>query len=250
MTVCTASIFFWTYGPDFKDIDKVGAAIVAAADRKLTDLGLGIGYEASKWKGAGFGNRQLALVAGDIVVHSEVVRRLNSELLLSSISTTFDTAERAARIFRNYRMQEAARKFLAPINLDENSFLTQQRSMDPNLVIELTKQMQEYNIEAEILILGCDGKKDASIYRIDEFGVLTNHSDIGFVSIGSGGIHSSAHFMLLPYNHVVSYFPALYHTFKAKKRAEADPHVGTYTDMFLITKEGSFPIAPIPLTKD
>jgi hypothetical protein len=80
------------------------------------------------------------------------------------------------------------------------------------------------------------------MYRIDEYGLVTNHSDIGFVSIGSGGIHSSAHFMLLPYNHVITYFPSLYHTFKAKKRAEADPFVGEQTDMFVVTRDGVSPV--------
>ncbi|MDO6415214.1 hypothetical protein Q4F19_12550 [Sphingomonas sp. BIUV-7] len=72
----------------------------------------------------------------------------------------------------------------------------------------------------------------------DGGGIVTSHVDIGFVSIGTGGIHSSAYFMQLPFNHQVGYHHALRTTFFAKKRAEVSPGVGVQTDMFLITGNG------------
>src|SRR5207253_2586377 len=69
-------------------------------------------------------------------------------------------------------------------------------------------------------------------------------SDIGFVSIGNGGIHSSAHFMVESYSHATAYNRALYQTFKAKKRAEVAPGVGAHTDMFLINRTGATQITP------
>ena len=133
-------------------------------------------------------------------------------------------------------MQQAVRYNLMPLNLDENSFIAQQRTMEPSLVARLATQLQNFRIDAEAIVLGCDGEKDASLYRIDDAGVVTDHSGIGFVSIGSGGIHTSAHFMLESYTNATTYFRALYQTFKAKKRAEVAPGVGAYTDMFLITR--------------
>jgi hypothetical protein len=34
------------------------------------------------------------------------------------------------------------------------------------------------------------------------------------------------------------YYRALHHTFVAKEKAEVDPFVGAYTDMFLINRSG------------
>ena len=92
---------------------------------------------------------------------------------------------------REYRMKEAARLFLSPLNLDEKSVLAQQHTMEPSLVIELANQLQGHKIEAEALVLGCEGKQ-AHLYRVDRSGVVTCHDDIGFVSIGNGGVHATA----------------------------------------------------------
>jgi hypothetical protein len=135
-------------------------------------------------------------------------------------------------------MRQAAQIYLSPLNLDENTFLSQQRTMEPGLVIELAKQLQDYEIDAEAIVVGCDGDKEANIYRIGKNGVVTCHSDINFLSIGSGGIHASAYFMTTSYNSTTMYYRALYHTYIAKKKAEVDPYVGPYTDMFLINRLG------------
>jgi hypothetical protein len=74
--------------------------------------------------------------------------------------------------------------------------------------------------------------------------VVTSHDDIGFVSIGNGGVHASAQFMLASYTHVVAYYRALYQTFAAKKRAEVAPGVGDFTDMFLINRNGVTQVPP------
>ena len=230
MTVCTASLFFWLYDQAANDF---GSAIIAASDRKLTDIGLGIGYEGSRFKGSFVPNNQLVLVSGDIVVHSAILGRLGERL--KEPTTTLETAEIVGQLMREYKMTEASRLYLAPLNLNENSFTAQQRTMEPSLVIELANQLQTHKIEADAMVVGIDDNK-GSLYRVDSNGLVTNHSDIGFISIGSGGIHSSAYFMTTSYTYLTMYYRALYHTFAAKKRAEVDPYVGTYTDMFLLNR--------------
>lgn len=232
MTVCTASMFFWVYDAQKNDL---GPAIVAASDRKLTDSGLGISYQGSRFKGSILPSKKLVLVSGDITIHSSILRSLNVDIIGLNL-TTLETANIVGSILSKYRMKEAYKKFLSPLNLDENSFFTQQRNMDPSLVIELTNQLQSHQIDAEVIVCGCDDGNEANLYRVDSEGQVTCHSDINFVSIGSGGIHSSAYFMTASYSQVNSYYRALYHTFVAKKRAEVDPYVGTITDMFVINR--------------
>jgi len=110
--------------------------------------------------------------------------------------------------------------------------------INPAIIIELANQLQGHKIDVEAMVVGCDGQKDANLYRIDHHGLITCHSDIGFMSIGSGGIHSSAHFMTTSFTHATTYYRALYHTFVAKKKAEVDPYVGIRTDMFLLNRDG------------
>jgi hypothetical protein len=203
MTVCTASMFFWLYD---KDTNNFGSAIIAASDRKLSDTGLGIGYQGSRWKGAMFPSiKQLVLVSGDIVIHSAILRELE-KTIKGLTPTSLETAEMVGELIRNYKMVEATRLFLSPLNLNQAAFLAQQRTMESRLVSDLANYLINHKIDAEALVAGCDGEKEASLYRVDNNGLVTCHSDIGFVSIGSGGIHSSAYFMTLPYSHVTMYF--------------------------------------------
>jgi hypothetical protein len=181
MTVCTASEFVWSYDHEKQDF---GLAIVAASDRMLTDDGLGIEYEGSRGKWAAFGGKQVVFVAGDMVIHSEIVRRLNVELTTTPLGNTVDTAERVATLLREYRSEEASRKYLSPLKMDSESFLARQRTLDSGLVKSLAELMLNYEIDVEAIVLGCDGERDASLYRVDNYGVVTNHGDIGFVSIG------------------------------------------------------------------
>ena len=169
MTVCTAALFFWNYNPKPEEPPDLGGAIIAASDRALTDSGLGIGYEGSRFKGSALATKQLVLVAGDITTHSAILRLLNAELKPGQTKTTLQTANMVARLLREYRMREAAHVFLAPLNLDENSFLAQQRTMEPTLVMELANQLQEHKIDAEAIVVGCDDDKEANIYRVNGF---------------------------------------------------------------------------------
>jgi hypothetical protein len=209
----------------------------------LTDIDLGIEYQGSRYKGTVLGKQHMILVSGDVTIHSAMLLQLAPTLAASQAITTLEMAELCAGFMREYRMKEAARLFLSPLNLDEKSFLAQQRTMEPSLVIELANQLQGHKIEAEALVLGCEGKQ-AHLYRVDRSGVVTCHDDIGFVSIGNGGVHASAQFMLESYTHAIGYYRALYQTFAAKKWAEVAPGVGNFTDMFFITRDGVTQVAP------
>lgn len=238
ITVCTALIYHCLYDATTND---VGGAIIAAFDRKLTDTGLGIGYEGSRFKATFVPNGQMILVAGDIVVHTAIHAKLSILLKERQPPSTSETAKIIGDLICEYRRIESSRLYLSPLNLDADLFLKKQKTMEPSLVIELTNQLQQYKIDVESMVVGVDDQK-ASLYRIDAKGLITDHSGIGFLSIGSGGIHSNAYFMMNSYTHNTKYHRALYHTFAAKKRAEVDPYVGPYTDMFLVHRNVTSPI--------
>ena len=131
MTVCTAAMFAWAY--DEKDF---GQAIVVASDRMFTDQGLGIEYESSIYKGLILDKTHMIFVAGSVVVHSALVMKLNAVMAGVQGIKTSDIAETYARMLREYRTEEASRRYLAPFGLDAKSFVAQQKLMDGNLVSE------------------------------------------------------------------------------------------------------------------
>lgn len=232
MTVCTASLFFWFYGEN-----DIGPAIIGASDRMLTDEGLGIEYESSRFKGSLVNKTNLVLVAGSIVVHSAVLQKLSQHLSGHPDLKTREIAELFSAELREYKNQQAEKMFLSPLGLTMESFQEKQQLLDASLVGDIRAQLQQFSVDAEAIVAGCQDK-EAHIYHVNQDGVVTCHDDIGFLSIGLGGIHASAQFMLEPYSHVRNYYAALYSTFCAKKRAEVAPGVGKHTDMLFINRNG------------
>lgn len=235
MTVCTASICVWNY-TKIGEAEDFGRAIITASDRLLTDGGLGIEYEASRWKTAIIQNQTMILVAGDLTFHSEVLDLVGRKFADGPPVNALQVANELGLTFENVRRSRAAKRYLAPLGMSERAFFPEHTG-NPDLLIDLSNKMQEFRIDVEAIVVGCE-ENLTGLFRIDEWGTVTNHADIGFVSIGIGGIHSSAQFMLEPYTHSNAYYPALVSTFLAKKRAEVAPGVGTATDMFVVTRAG------------
>lgn len=236
MTVCTAALFTWNYGtPDALD---PGPAIIAASDRLLVDDGLGIKYEKDRWKAAVVSAHHIVMVSGAMTVHSDVLKDIHDFILNTKNCTTKQIADKWSEVLRRYTRTEAANLYLSPLNMDEETFVTRNKLLEPTLAIELAQQMQDHKVDAEAIVLGCDDK-NASLYSVDRRGRLSCHDDIGFVSIGSGGIHASGHFMIEDHSHFSNYYKTLFNTFSAKKKAEVSPDVGDkFTDMFIITRGG------------
>jgi hypothetical protein len=208
----------------------------------LTDDGLGIEYESHRQKSANIGKTQMALVAGDMTFHSDVLQ-LTLPKMLEETRTTLELARMYGDGVAQVRRSRAEKRILQPLNLTFDSFLATQTQMSPKLVDDLSYHLQQYQVEAEAIIAGCDGKH-AYLYQVDSFGNVTNHEDIGFLSIGSGGIHSSAYFMQEPHGIHVTFPHALMSTFLAKRRAEVAPGVGQATDMYIINGEGADLVDP------
>jgi hypothetical protein len=67
--------------------------------------------------------------------------------------------------------------------------------MLPQLVYDLTNQMQEYQLDVEALIVGRDDRTSAHIFHIDRTGIKTYQHDINFAAIGIGAEHAKSQFM-------------------------------------------------------
>lgn len=240
MTICVAAIFRWVYDGEKQDI---GPAVVTASDRMLTDEGLGIEYEPNQYKGAHLTDRIMALVSGDVTVHSAVLQTLIPSLSSKPDDRVGVVASMYAQRVRQLIAQRAANRFLSPLGLDANTFLSRQKEMDPALVMELSNRLLDQEVEGEALIVGCEGDTAAHIYSVDKRGAVRCHDDLGFAVVGIGGIHAAGQFMTYSYTNMWGWYPALAITYAAKKRSEIAPGVGKETDMFYITRSG---VAQIP----
>jgi hypothetical protein len=246
MTICTASIFKWIY-PD----GEVGSGIIAASDRMLSDGGLGIEYEASRWKALILGTKHMVFVAGELTFNSLALSRLVKSFDIDAKPTTRDIADDYGRIVSQCAFERAAKRIVEPLGIaadrwHSNDLRWQEIGLPEGVLSQVLDQLQSERVDCEAIILGCDGR-EAHIFRVDNRGIVTLHDDIGFVSIGSGGIHASGYYMQAPYNHMMGYHRALLLTYFGKKRAEVAPGVGRSTDMFLITGDGAGEVSQIEL---
>lgn len=116
--------------------------------------------------------------------------------------------------------------------------------MLPSIVTDLTNQLQNYHLDAEAIIAGCD-ELEGHIFVVNGDGLVTCHSDIGFTAIGIGAGHSKSYFMQSGCAaNSTFYSGAIFTAYTAKKRAEIAPGVGTETDMYLVTRDGFEEVLP------
>jgi hypothetical protein len=247
MTICTACIFRWMY-PD----GNVGSGIIAASDRMLSDGGLGIEYEASRWKTLMIGKTHMVFVAGELTFNSLALGRLVEQMQVREALTTRAIAEAYGSIVSQLAFERAAKRIVEPLGISAKRWQSddlkwQDIGLPEGVLSQVLDQLQSETVDCEAIVLGCDGR-EAHLVRVDNRGVLTLHDDIGFVSIGSGGIHASGYYMQAPYTHVLGYHRALLLTYFGKKRAEVAPGVGRSTNMFLITEDGANEISDFELT--
>lgn len=218
----------------------MGGAIIAASDRMLTNMSQAIEYSSDRGKFCIIAGNRLILVSGEIQFHTEALTALAEEIGPGPASTR-DVAETYGRIVGEIRHKRAAQRVLVPIGLTSSSFLAEQGSLSPRLVSELAADMQREPLDAEALVLGCEGL-EARIYAVDETGVVSRHDNQGFASVGLGGLHANAYFMRKPYTIQTRYHEALIDTYSAKKYSEVAPGVGHETDMFIVSRDGVFQI--------
>jgi hypothetical protein len=232
-------LFTWNYGKD-----DFGPAIVTASDRMYSDEGLGIEYEGSRSKVLHLDNHRIILVSGDLSINSRALTAIVAWRQENTDADTTQIANAYGQIIAALSFEKAAKIVLNPLGiftdkLSSDEFGLKKYGLPDALAINLAEQLQAASLDIEAIIAGVDADRSAALYRIDGKGCVWLHNDIGFVSIGNGGIHSSAYFMQMPYDHNVMFAGSMISTFFAKKRSEVAPGVGTTTDMLFINAFGT-----------
>jgi len=170
------------------------------------------------------------------------MRRTYEQAKNSDGLTPVDIAAIYGQQFKAIKQRQAEDLYLAPFGLNADTLLTHGREYSDRIVDRLADQMQQYEgADVEALVVGGDGVR-TQIIHVDHRGRTTDHSAIGFATIGIGSWHARSRLMQSGYVNIVGYSKALTETFAAKKAAETAPGVGNITDAVLVTKDECAPI--------
>ena len=220
MTVCIAAIS--------KKED-----VLAVADKKLTNSG-GVTsvYEISENKKiVQMTPNCIALFAGAITEANQILKL--AQTTIGPADTIADIANKIQAAYTQ-RLQDAINKqVLQKFGLDINTFMSQQRMLDPTFVSSTIETLNSANLGVEILITGKDSN-GPQIFKMNVMGVLEDTTPLGYACIGSGSSHANLSLIESESHANLDKAALVYAVMKAKKRAEYDPNVGHMSSMVLI----------------
>lgn len=223
MTVCVAVMFQ----------HNGYAGIVTASDRMLTAYDIDIQYEHPISKFADLAPGVAVLVAGNMVVHTAVIRATKERIRVKRLTQPVEIAEAYAAELREYSIKKAEQYYLAPVRMTIEALLASDRletATFQDMYRRVTGYAETDEMNVNAMVVGST-REMTEICAIDKFGRVTLHSDIGFHAIGIGISHASGHLMQASAHNAQSYYQALWQAYCAKRRAHIAPGVGTTTDM-------------------
>lgn len=238
MTICIAAMCRFIYPKKSDGSDDIGYVVLTASDRMLTDEGLGVEYEPVQGKFAFVAKRVLILCADNLAIHSDLLARTHIKIAGNLDISVREVAGIYSDLIAEYRQENAEKEYLKPFGLTSETFIEKNKYIEQSLVTSMADKILNYNVDVQALIVGCDADGRAGIFSIDDRGVIRNHSDIGFVTIGIGHFHANSYLMERSYWNGFDYWHCAMALYEAKKRAEIAPGVGKNTDMFFISRDG------------
>ncbi|HEY7307951.1 MAG TPA: hypothetical protein VH643_01190, partial [Gemmataceae bacterium] len=167
---------------------------------------------------------------GDSASHDAVFRQTRAQASSGNITEVAEIAKLYADNYASFRRERAERIHLYPRGLDLGTLVACQNNMNPQLLFELDRLLQDENLGVGTIICGVD--EEPHIYSISDPGVMTCHDSIGFCAIGFGARQFETLFMYRGYSPFWDWLQALLLMYTAKKRAESSPGVGKYTDFY------------------
>lgn len=240
MTVCLAGMFRYNHGIDSSE--DWGKAIITVSDRMITAGD--VQYEPLQRKTAHITPHILAMIAGDYSTHSQALIEIHTQIKGDRSRTPYQVALMYGRALQGVKLKEAEDIILAPLGLNADTFLAQQKEMAAASVVDLNAQLQGYSgQDVEAIVAGFDPVMGAfHVYQIDTRGTVRCLDDVGFAAIGIGAWHAKSRLMQVGYTNNWNISAALSSLFAAKKAAEIAPGVGKSTDIHLITRGTILPI--------
>lgn len=186
LTVCIAAI-----GQEGRAV-----YVVLAADRMLTT---GIGdsrdteYEPRSVAGLTLKMSQLTktcalMIAGNVADSTAIIQASGVAVTSKGVTAVEGVANVVTDVFADLRARRAAQKYLAPLNLTPQNFISNSRSLHDLLIEALAEQVQKARLNVGAIVAGLDADGTPHIYTISDPGDARSQDLTGFGSIGQGPI--------------------------------------------------------------
>jgi 20S proteasome alpha/beta subunit len=235
VTVCIATLFQWNYAAKGEPT-KYGVCALVASDRMITAGD--VEYEPQQLKVAYISQKAILVIAGQYPTHTQAIQQVAKQLQERPDSTPETIAALYGKAIQKIRMQLAEDEYLAPLGMNTDTFIAQQRDMSEAFVASVTQQLQNFDGPGiEALVVGTEEDR-TQIWSVDHRGTARCFDDVGFHAIGIGSGHASLSLMQAGYTNNWLFANSLAAIYAAKKVAETAPGVGTNTDIHLVNKFG------------
>ncbi|MCI0618955.1 hypothetical protein L0244_38775, partial [bacterium] len=188
------------------------------------------------------------MAAGDSAFHTEIMKDVVKEVNDRVVAEPDNwwLVKDIVDIYIKYRnvakLKRSEATILAPLNLDRNSWLINQKIMDSNLIESIARDLIAFDLpEVSVIIAEIDNLQNnptTHIYSIHNDYISCDDS-IGFRAIGSGARHAESQFMLTGHAWNSGPHATAALAYRAKKDAEIAPGVGKGTDMYMIAGLGN-----------
>ncbi|MDB6127755.1 MAG: hypothetical protein JWM35_1651 [Verrucomicrobia bacterium] len=222
-----------------------GNTIFGASDRMIT--GGDIQFEVANSESPPskifmLTNSIVAMTAGDVGVQREILeevcvtvrQRVNKDP--GNWWEVKDIVDLYVTAYDRISMKRSRSAVLAPLGLDENTFIQRQKEMTRDFVDEVRRQLEHFSLpKVETIVAGKD-VHGPHVFILNGTEIICADS-VGFGAIGSGRRHAQSEIMLAGHEPTSQAAETLFLTYLAKKRAEIAPGVGKFTDMVKIGPE-------------
>lgn len=241
VTVCIAGLFNWNYAQPGMPTDW-GRVALLLSDRMITAGD--VQYEPATPKIIRLAENAVVQFSGDYAIHSQALKDTRVALRLEKRPKPENVALIYGRAIQAIKRRHAEDLYLAPLGLNTDSFIAQQREMSDALASALLEKMHNYRgDDVEAIIIGTSEipgvrNEAAQIYTVDSGGGVSCADDIGFAAIGIGAWHAKSQLMQSGYMNKMNFPSAIAALFAAKKAAEVAPGVGEATDIVTVYRDG------------
>lgn len=248
VTVCIAALFNWNYSPPGEPPKDIGKAALVASDRMITTGN--VQYEPNQSKFSRIADNAIILISGDYSIHSEALKDTHAQLKGDQTRAPKDIAIIYGRAIQAIKRRQAEDIYLAPLGLNTDSFLGQQKEFSIELTNAIIQNLQSFEgEEVDAIVIGSSilsGGPNAvtQIHLVDTKGRVSCEDDVGFAAIGIGAWHARSRLMQAGYTSNFSFAQSLAAIYGAKKSSEISPGVGVYTDFQLVLRDAIIPLWP------
>lgn len=207
---------------------------IAVSDRMLTSFDQTLAFEHDEPKIVKLFDNCVTVTAGQATLHQPIFQAVCSEIRETKPRIS-DVAEKIKMRYQESRQRLMSDFVFSRRGLTIEQFYESQNSLDESTILELNAEMDEFDLELDIIVLGVDEDSRAHIYSVNNPGITMPHDPLGFCSIGTGIRHADP---IFAYRRFTPSFPlkrAIYVAYEAKRRAELAGGVGPTTDIAIVS---------------